>query len=139
MTQKQLSVCADMNLSPLSIADLLSDRGASSRFASDFRFFLGAESPLPEHIQHRLMLVALTRLKPDQDSCTQLMISVFDWLATRWMLWYNAHSTKRRELYEYRKTARLNRETTEETLEEDEMPDMEMIEVRFVLTSFLVV
>jgi hypothetical protein len=73
------------------------------------------------------MLAALDRLTPNIEH--SLTSTAFDWLAGRWVSWYESHSAKRKELYEYRKTARMNREDLDEELDEDEMPDMEMLEV----------
>jgi hypothetical protein len=76
------------------------------------------------------MIMTLNRLQPSQDTLKSLLVSAVDWLKTRWTLWHEAHSTKRRELYEYKKTSRLNHDFDQEIeLAEDEMPDMEMIEV----------
>lgn len=74
------------------------------------------------------MLTVLNRLALDRDA--SLTMSAVNWLTTRWLIWYEAHSKKRQELYEYRKTARLNRDLEQDVeLAEDEMPDMEAYEV----------
>lgn len=134
-TQRQAKHCSIFNVDKRVLSDLLSEHAlsADSHFANNIRFHLTAESPLPEYIQHRLLIVILERLTPNVDHA--LTIAAVDWLTSRWQLWYESHSKKRKELYEYRKTARFDREEDDERveMEDDEMPDMEMVEVKYGL------
>jgi hypothetical protein len=133
-SQYQLAHCYTLQVCLQTLKDLFAEHTflGQDDFVNNVRFHLSLKSPLPEHIQYRLLFTTLDCLTPKVDQ--NLTATIFDWLATRWLLWYESHSEKRKELYEYRKTARLNREITE--TETDEMPDMEMIEVSVFSLDF---
>ncbi|KAI6241256.1 hypothetical protein M3Y99_00349900 [Aphelenchoides fujianensis] len=90
--------------------------------------YLAESSPLPEHAQHELCLGTLDRLTPTTADPNSVMKAAFEWLKGRWAAWFDAHTAKRTQLYEYRQTGRHQRENEGEVGEE-EIPDMEMAEV----------
>ncbi|KAI6182875.1 Midasin [Aphelenchoides bicaudatus] len=137
LTQRQIAHCASMNVNLDSLTAFFSDHQFLSTLTSGVQACLKTESPLPEHVQYQLMLSTLNRLGSNQGALKSLSEPVVDWLTTRWLLWFEAHSTKRKELYEYKKTSRLNRELEQGLdLAEDEMPDMELIEIKQLLPDF---
>ncbi|KAI6207833.1 Midasin [Aphelenchoides besseyi] len=105
------------------------------------KFHLSEGSQLPEHSQLELLIATLERLTPAHSDFHSVIEAAFEWLKLRWSSWFDAHSAKRTQLYEYRQTSRRQREMNSETDElnavgEDEIPDVEMAEIRQMLPDF---
>ena len=112
--------------------------GACDNEDGDLAAHLGAQSALPEHLQHELLLASLERVKTGASACAVLQTTL-RWLMPRWSAWSVAYSEKRAQLYEYHRTARTRRNANDENDNDEEarkrmeeageMPDMEMEEV----------